>query len=170
MSLSRARIRPSRRIGWRHRPGRAAGLYCCVDRLSPPPKADIRVAGAERPLCAKSGHSSAPLGRFALWTSILCSTGGASASLMARARPATSRWRRAAYKPQAVFESRVCTLWCTTGCDSARPPLLAPNDAKAMGDWTLVRRDGGSAAIGLSGESRSIRCSMTRQTIRAAMA
>ena len=33
---------------------------------------------------------------------------------------------------------------CTTGCDGARPPVLAPGDARAMGEWTLVRRDGGA--------------------------
>jgi predicted lipoprotein with Yx(FWY)xxD motif len=33
--------------------------------------------------------------------------------------------------------------FCNDGCDSAHPPILAPAGAKAMGDWTVIRRDDG---------------------------
>jgi predicted lipoprotein with Yx(FWY)xxD motif len=33
--------------------------------------------------------------------------------------------------------------YCNAGCASARPPVVAPASAKAMGDWTVVRRDDG---------------------------
>ena len=40
---------------------------------------------------------------------------------------------------------------CTGGCASAWPPVYAPTDAKAVGDWTLVRRDDGRAQWALKG-------------------
>jgi predicted lipoprotein with Yx(FWY)xxD motif len=33
---------------------------------------------------------------------------------------------------------------CTGGCAANWPPLLAPADAKATGDWTVVTRDDGA--------------------------
>jgi predicted lipoprotein with Yx(FWY)xxD motif len=33
--------------------------------------------------------------------------------------------------------------FCNEGCDSAHPPILAPAGSKAMGDWTVIRRDDG---------------------------
>jgi predicted lipoprotein with Yx(FWY)xxD motif len=33
--------------------------------------------------------------------------------------------------------------FCNEGCDSARPPVLAPAAAKPMGEWTVIRRDDG---------------------------
>ena len=33
---------------------------------------------------------------------------------------------------------------CNDSCASARPPILAPANAKAMGDWTVIRRDDGT--------------------------
>jgi predicted lipoprotein with Yx(FWY)xxD motif len=32
---------------------------------------------------------------------------------------------------------------CNAGCSSARPPVIAPASAKAMGEWTTIRRDDG---------------------------
>jgi predicted lipoprotein with Yx(FWY)xxD motif len=33
--------------------------------------------------------------------------------------------------------------FCNEGCSSAHPPILAPADAKPIGDWTAIRRDDG---------------------------
>src|ERR1700744_5377412 len=33
---------------------------------------------------------------------------------------------------------------CNEGCAGARPPILAPANAKPMGDWSVVRRDDGT--------------------------
>ena len=33
--------------------------------------------------------------------------------------------------------------YCSAGCASARPPVIAPASAHAMGEWTLIRRDDG---------------------------
>jgi predicted lipoprotein with Yx(FWY)xxD motif len=33
--------------------------------------------------------------------------------------------------------------YCNEGCQSARPPILAPAGSKPMGDWTVIRRDNG---------------------------
>jgi predicted lipoprotein with Yx(FWY)xxD motif len=33
---------------------------------------------------------------------------------------------------------------CNDSCASARPPILAPANAKAMGDWSVIRRDDGT--------------------------
>jgi predicted lipoprotein with Yx(FWY)xxD motif len=32
---------------------------------------------------------------------------------------------------------------CNDSCSSARPPILAPANAKAMGEWSVIRRDDG---------------------------
>ena len=32
---------------------------------------------------------------------------------------------------------------CNNGCYQARPPVLAPADAKPVGDWTVIHRDEG---------------------------
>lgn len=34
--------------------------------------------------------------------------------------------------------------FCNEGCASAHPPILAPADAKPLGDWTVIRRDDGA--------------------------
>jgi predicted lipoprotein with Yx(FWY)xxD motif len=33
--------------------------------------------------------------------------------------------------------------FCNEGCASAHPPILAPADAKPIGDWSVIRRDDG---------------------------
>ena len=33
---------------------------------------------------------------------------------------------------------------CSGSCASARPPVLAPANAKALGDWSVIRRDDGN--------------------------
>lgn len=33
---------------------------------------------------------------------------------------------------------------CSGSCASARPPILAPANAKAMGEWSVIRRDDGA--------------------------
>ena len=33
--------------------------------------------------------------------------------------------------------------FCNEGCESARPPILAPAGSKPLGDWTVIRRDNG---------------------------
>ena len=33
--------------------------------------------------------------------------------------------------------------YCNAGCASARPPVVAPASANAMGDWSVIRRDDG---------------------------
>jgi predicted lipoprotein with Yx(FWY)xxD motif len=35
--------------------------------------------------------------------------------------------------------------YCNGGCASARPPVIAPDSARPMGDWTIVRRDDGQS-------------------------
>src|SRR3954462_11141015 len=33
---------------------------------------------------------------------------------------------------------------CNASCARSRPPILAPANAKSMGDWTVIRRDDGA--------------------------
>jgi predicted lipoprotein with Yx(FWY)xxD motif len=40
-------------------------------------------------------------------------------------------------------QDRAGRSFCNEGCDSARPPVLAPAAAKPMGEWTVIRRDDG---------------------------
>jgi len=40
-------------------------------------------------------------------------------------------------------QDRAGRSFCNEGCDSAHPPVLAPADAKPLGDWTVIRRDNG---------------------------
>jgi hypothetical protein len=40
-------------------------------------------------------------------------------------------------------QDRAGRSFCNEGCQSARPPILAPAGSKPMGDWTVIRRDNG---------------------------
>ena len=41
---------------------------------------------------------------------------------------------------------------CNRGCDSAWPPVIAPADAAAVGDWTIVARYDGTRQWALKGK------------------
>jgi predicted lipoprotein with Yx(FWY)xxD motif len=41
---------------------------------------------------------------------------------------------------------------CNGGCATNWPPLMAPKEAKAMGDWTVVTRDDGSTMWAYKGK------------------
>ena len=41
---------------------------------------------------------------------------------------------------------------CNGGCATNWPPLMAPKDAKAMGDWTVVTRDDGATMWAYKGK------------------
>src|ERR1041384_4545025 len=40
-------------------------------------------------------------------------------------------------------QDRAGRSFCNEGCDSAHPPVLAPADAKLLGEWSVIRRDSG---------------------------
>ena len=46
---------------------------------------------------------------------------------------------------------------CTGGCASAWPPVLANDDDKAVGDWTIIVRDGGAKQWAYKGQPAYLR-------------
>lgn len=66
-------------------------------------------------------------------------------------------------KGKALVDAKGMTLYtfdkdsagksaCNGGCATNWPPLMAPKDAKAMGDWTVVTRDDGSTMWAYKGK------------------